>query len=346
MATDVHGSSKAGSWRRLVLGEFAIAIVPAAAFVLIVMWHNTSVFGRDVSGQASSVAMYQRLLSMDRFDAVESDALNEIRTVIAEAKRRGDMAPHFDHTQWGPVWRAYESVHGMSFAESSRVMARAVPEIIRENRTAFVENTARFAFWMLMMPDAYYRFQPGGAPGWTSETGESKRDQSADILDIGTYRPMLGPWLDPYAQYLPLRTDIRATTPLWTGVAQWFRKTIDRGPSILGVADSPYEAFMWFCLISVAATWWTPVRWTWALVTLLILVHILVSAVLAGPAARYAAPMKPLFHTFTAFFLITTGVHLGHVARRVVGAVRRAIFPGFSELRHPHAGQDSPVAGR
>ena len=290
--------------------------------------------------------MYQRLLSMDRFDAVESDALNEIRTVIAEAKRRGDMAPHFDHTQWGPVWQAYEVVHGMSFAESSRVMARAVPEIIRENRTAFVENTARYAFWMLMMPDAYYRFQPGGAPGWTSETGESKRDQSADILDIGTYRPMLGPWLDPFAQYLPLRTDVCATTPLWTGLAQWFRNNIDRGPSIPGVTDSPYEAFMWFCLISVVATWWTRARSTWALIALLLLVHILVSAVLAGPAARYAAPVKPLLHTFTAFFLITTVVHLGDAARRVAVAGCRAIFPGSSELRNPHAGQNRTVAGR
>lgn len=287
-------------WLRPATSQAALACAPAAAIVAAMMSFNTSIHGTNISGLTSGLSMYQRLLTFDRFDSTKSEALNDIRKTLAEAKRRGAIGPQFDHTQWGPVWKAYEAVHGLSFGESGKIMARAANDLLRENRAAYFDHSVRSAYWTLMRPDATYRFQPGGAPGWVNEAGECKREQSAAIFDIGTYRPMLGQWLDPYEHYLPLETSVRTTTPLWTGIARWFHRNVETGPPLIGFTDTLYQEFVWLCLLGIGLSLLTRERMTWMLIAGVFLLHVAVFAILAAPSPRYIVPLHPLLLSFAA----------------------------------------------
>ena len=288
------------TWLRPATGQAALACVPGAAIVLCLMSYNASVHGTDISGLTSGLSMYQRLLTFDRFDSTKSEALVDIRKTVAEAKRRGALGAQFDHTQWGPVWQAYEVIHGLSFGESGEIMTRAANDLIRENRAAYLDHTARSAYWTLMRPDATYRFQPGGAPGSVNAVGECKRDQSAEIFDIGTYRPMLGQWLDPYEYYLPLKTTARATTPLWTGITRWFHRHVEIGAPLLGLTDTLYQEFVWLCLMGIGLSLLTRDRMTWLLIAGVFILHVAVFAILAAPSPRYIVPLHPLLFSFGA----------------------------------------------
>jgi len=285
----------------------ALAVVPALAVTAPGMVLNKAMHGGDLSTRCANLALYHRVLFMDRLDATKSESLNDIRAVVHDAVAQGALPADADYRLWGPVWKSYKAVRGASLAESSVIMGQAARDLIRENPLPTLERTLRYSFWMLMVPDAFYRFQPDGAPGIRAATGDCNRDPNAELFDIATYEPMLRRWIDPYQEYLPLRSDTRFATPMWSDLATWFHRHVEKGPSVLGLGDSPYEDFTWLCLIGVVGSLLTRRRTTWLLVTAVVVLQIGVSAFLAGPTPRYAVPVKPLLLLYAALPVLIPG---------------------------------------
>ena len=276
----------------------AYAVAPAFAVVLPCMIQNQLIHGGDLSTRCADLALYFRIVYMDKLDSTRSEALNEIRSVVAEARDKRLIADNADYRLWGPVWQAYEKTRGVGLADSSRTMGRAARDLIREQPLAVLDGTIRYSLWMILVPDGFYRFHPGGSPGMRTADGECRRDPNAAILAADTYEPMMRPWTKPYEHYLPLRAESTTITPLWSGLARWFHTHIENGPSILRIGDSPYEAFGWLCIAGMLASLFLPQRGCWLIVIAAIGLQVVVSAFLAGPTPRYAVPVRPLLLLF------------------------------------------------
>lgn len=314
---------------------FAMAVAPAFIVTVPGMIQNKLNHGGDLSAQCANLAIYYRAVCMDKLDSRHSPALDDVRNTVHEAVALGHLPPHVDHTQWGHVWKAYESVHGMKLSEASMVMGQAARDLIREHRGATMKRTVKYVYWMLMVPDSFYRFHPGGARGLFNEQGDSIRDPAAEIFSTATYEPMLRRWTGPYESYLHLQSgaatgpisDVGLDTgtpgqrpvqtggagvgdagltrampagPLWTAINRWFYRNIEKGPAVGGPVDSPYEAFTWICLLCAAGSLLTRNRGAWFLIIAVIALQIGISAILAGPTPRYAVPVKPLLVLFPA----------------------------------------------
>jgi hypothetical protein len=297
-----------GRWFRRAAMAAMIALAPAFAVTLPGIIQNKIVHGGDLSRRCANLALYYRVVCMDKLDSRNSAALNDIRGVVAQAVAQGSLPPGTDHQQWGHVWKAYESVRGAGLAEASEMMGRAARDLIREFPGRAAALSIKYCYWILMVPDSFYRFQPGGAPGQITAEGESIRDAAAEIYSAQTYEPMMRRWTGPYEGYLHLQSQRPAgrfprlqagATALWTGINRWFYRHIEKGEPVL-LLDSPYEAFTALCLVCGVASLATRRRWTWMLVLSLIALQIGVSAVLAGPTPRYAVPVKPLILLFPA----------------------------------------------
>ena len=299
--------------RRAAMG-CVLAVAPAFAVTLPGTIQNKLIHGGDLSSRCANLALYFRVLYMDKLDSQRSQSLADIRSVVNEAIARGALPDNADYRLWGPVWKAYQSVRGVGLAESSEIMGQAARDLIREHWSATLDKTIRYSLWMVLVPDGFYRFHPGGAPGIRNPAGECVRDPSADILASDTYEPMLRHWTDPYRHYLPLRSDTTALTAPWRGIAQWFYHNIEKGPSILGVGDSPYEAFGWICLLGMAASLFLRNRSTWLLVVGVIALQVVVSAFLAGPTPRYAVPVRPLLLLFPVVVVLAPISLVRHLA--------------------------------
>jgi hypothetical protein len=87
----------------------------------------------------------------------------------------------------------------------------------------------------------------------------------------------------------------------------WAYRNIQMGPSIAGIGDSPYEAFIWLCLLCVLGSLFTRNRATWLLVAGLVGIQVVVSAFLAGSTARYAVPVRPVLFLFPSLLVIVPG---------------------------------------
>jgi hypothetical protein len=317
-------------WRRLAAG-LALAVAPALAVTLPLAAMNRAIHGVDLPAPCATLALYLRLLTMDGFDSADSEALTDIRAVVHEAIERGDLPPDANWREWGPVWHAYEKVRNVPLTQSSVIMADACRDLIRENPQATMANTIRYAYWLLMVPDSFYRFHPGGAPGTVSPTGESKRNATADIFDVATYEPMMRPWVDPYEHYLTLSGAPGPATPLVRGIARWFHRRVEKGPPLVGLGDSPYEEFGWLCLIGVVLSLLTRERTTWLLVTAVILCQLVPSAFFGGPTpARYAVPVKPLMLLYGTLLVIGLFRSLAGVIRVIKLVPKRRV--GFGSL--------------
>ena len=252
-------------WSRATAG-LVLALTPALGVMLPVAAFNMAVHGTALPAPCGTLALYLRLLTMDRLDSTSSEALTDIRAVVNEAIERGHLSPHADWREWGPVWQAYETVRGVPLTQSSAIMADACRDLIRENPRATLENTIRYSYWLLMVPDSFYRFHPGGAPGVIRPTGECGRNTTAEIFDVRTYEPMMRPWVDPYSHYIALSGVPKPSTPMWRGFARWFYRHVENGRPLLGMGDSLYEQFTWLCLMGIALTLLTRERATWLLV--------------------------------------------------------------------------------
>lgn len=302
-------------------GRLGWAVAPAFAIVLPCMAQNQMIHGGDLSTRCADLALYFRIVYMDKLDSQDSAALNDIRSVVLQARDQGLTVSNADYRLWGPVWQAYEKVRGVGLADSSRIMGRAARDLIKEHPIAVAAGTVKYSLWMILVPDGFYRFHPGGAPGIQTADGECRRDPEAAILAANTYEPMMRPWTGPYAHYLPLRSEPTVLTPLWSGLARWFYHEMEKGPS-LGIGDSPYEFFGWVCFLGMAVAMFHPNRGCWLIVIAAIGLQIVVSAFLAGPTPRYAVPVRPLLVLFPVvpFLLIAQLVRRGgEVAAASVG---------------------------
>ena len=94
------------------------------------------------------------------------------------------------------------------------------------------------------------------------------------------------PWTRRYEHYLPLRAKATTIKPLWSGLAGWFYTHVEKGSSILGIGDSPYEAFGWLCIAGMMASLFLPHRGCWLIIIAAIGLQVVVSAFLAGPTPR------------------------------------------------------------
>lgn len=283
---------------RNISRRIIFATAPACFVVLPCMAQNQLIHGGDLSTRCADLALYFRIVYMDKLDSNSSAALNDIRTVVQEARDKGLIIPDADYRLWGPVWQAYEKVRGVGLADSSRIMGRAARDLIAEHPTAVALGTVRYSFWMILVPDGFYRFHPDGAPGIQLDNGECRRDPNAAILASNTYEPMMRPWTKPYEHYLPLRSDATSLTPLWSGLSRWFYQNIEKGPSLMGIGDSPYEFFGWICFLGMALAMFLPSRGCWMIIIAAIAMQVVVSAFLAGPTPRYAVPVRPLLVLF------------------------------------------------
>ncbi len=301
------------------------AIAPAFVVAAPAMLQNKLIHGGDLSSRCANLALYFRVFEMDKLDSDKSAALTDIRSVVREAVSRGVVPRDANWRVWGPVWQAYSAVRGAGLAESSEIMGQAARDLIREYPLATLDKTTRYSFWMVLVPDGFYRFHPGGAPGLINAAGESVRDPQADILASNTYEPMLRRWIDPWQHYLPLQSEPTPLTSIWSGAAGWFRRHIEKGPSILGVGDSPYEAFGWLCLFGMAAACFAPRRSTWMLIIGVIAFQVVVSAFLAGPTPRYAVPVRPLLLLFPAVAILVPWRLARHLFARRSSLGRHAV---------------------
>ncbi len=318
-----HLHSSVSVFRRFSVSAF-LAIAPAFAIVLPCMIQNQLLHGGDLSTRCADLALYFRIVNMDKLDSNDSAALNDIRAVVNEARNKGLIAENADYRLWGPVWQAYEKSRGVELADSSRIMGRAARDLIAQHPVAVLGGTIRYSLWMILVPDGFYRFHPGGAPGVRTTDGECRRDPKAAILDASTYEPMMRPWIKPYEHYLPLRSDSTSLTSFWSGLTQKFYTTIEKGPSLLGIGDTPYEAFGWLCIAGMCASLFMPNRGCWLIVVAAIGLQVVVSAFLAGPTPRYAVPVRPLLLLFPAIPFVVAIAFAKCLFRRVMQFPRNA----------------------
>jgi hypothetical protein len=245
--------------------------------------------------------LYLRAVNFDNLDSPDSEAMNDIHTVLAEGIAQGHLPPDATFRDRATVIKAYEDVRGVPFAASSGIMGAAARDIMTENRAAIALNTFKYAYWMLLSPDPVYRFQPGESPGINGQ-----KDTSAVLFDVGTYAFGEGSWehvLKDYRHHLPLSAEPRAATPLGSAAARAFHRVVDRGAPLFGVLDSRYEQWMVFTGVAGLITLLTRRRTEWLVIATIIAMHVLASAFLGGPQTRYVLPIRTLVLMYAAFGL-------------------------------------------
>ncbi|MCH8113595.1 MAG: oligosaccharide flippase family protein [Proteobacteria bacterium] len=206
--------------------------------------------------------------------------------------------------------------------ELQRIATKAARGALGTDPIDLALRTGQYCGWMLLSPDSSYRYLPGGTKG---EHG--KRAQHAEVFDSGLYLDPLEPYLRPHIEYLPLANEPGATTPLWTLIVRWFYRHIERGPSILGLGDSPYEAFVLICVLGGFYSLLTRERATWAVVGAVVAVQIIPSAFLAGVGPRYGVPTQLAMKLFAS-------VLLAHLAQSVWVASKHVVARFLYLLRH------------
>lgn len=107
-------------------------------------------------------------------------------------------------------------------------------------------------------------------------------------------------------------------TPVWTAIARWFYKHVDQGPPIIGLADTPYEEFVWLCIIGGMYSLLTRERIAWLVVGGVVFLQIFVNSLLAATQPRYAIPTQPLMYLYAALLLVAV--------IRTVGMAIRACY--------------------
>ncbi len=301
----ISRSSRVPPWCRIAGMELGLAVVPALIAVTPLIVLNAYHHGSGLTGTYANLALYHRLAAMDGLETPQSAAFSDIRTVVEEAMTREEIPAYANYRHWSSVWHAYQAVRQKSLVESAAIMGQANRDLIHEHIGFVFKNTVRYAYWMVMVPDSFYRFQPGGAPGVQTTKGEYVREARATIFDVATYTKLVEPWITPHAKYVTLQSDPTYASPAWRAIAEWFYVNIEAGPSVLGIVDSPYEEFGWLCIIGMIAVLGTRERFAWLVIAGVIFLQIVPSAFLAGPTPRYAIPIKPLMILYGAYVVVT-----------------------------------------
>jgi hypothetical protein len=156
-----------------------------------------------------------------------------------------------------------------------------------------------------LTPDSSYRFVPGGAQAIESSDGLWKRDSNAELFDCATYEPMMRPLIGDYQRFLPLQSEPRIVTPLWTWIVRAFHFL---APSRIGDQRrlvTPFEAFVLFCIAGWIVVLGARHKAGW-LVASAMTFQVLGSAFLVGPVPRYAIPIQPLLAVGGAYLAVTS----------------------------------------
>lgn len=288
--------------QQLILGWTASSL-PVMLLVAPWMINNAITHHSLQATRCLDYMYYLRAATFDGLDSTRSESMLEIHRVIDEAIRKGDLAENADYRDRRTVMDAYQSVYDTTFAESSAILGRAGRDLMFEYPGTIFINTFKYAAWLILAPDPVYRFQPGGVPGVNGH-----RVQDAAIFDIGTYAFGEGSWervLKDYRHYLPLKTETKPYTPLWTNITRWFYERIENGGKVFGLLDSPYEVVMVLCLLGGLFTLYSMQRENWFVLLTVLALHVLISAFLSGPQTRYAVVIKPILLIFLAFMVVS-----------------------------------------
>ena len=282
--------------RRQAVTHLLLAVVPGV--VCMVAWQSHLVAVHQTSrawGCFSGIVLYHRAVAVEKLDAPTSEALARTKLVVAKAKAEGLIHPGIDNTRWYTVWQALHDVEGMTLPEAGVVMAEAGRDVIAAHPGLLARRTLKHLARTLLMPEGSYRYVPGGVPGdgW-------KQAKDADLLEASMFESLLRPRIEPYNHYIPLKSEPGPTTPVWSAVARWYYRNIECGRSILGIGDTPYEAFVYLCMMGGLLSLTTRQRMTWLLLALVIASQVVPSAVLAGTISRYGVPTHPLMKAFAA----------------------------------------------
>ncbi|MCK4658876.1 MAG: glycosyltransferase family 39 protein [Phycisphaerae bacterium] len=288
--------------RRSPVG-LAVALVPALLVVTPWMVAYTAQHESLYAARHLDYMLYLRPVLYEGLDSTQSEAMADIHRVFEEGKADGKLPPDADFRCLEMVTLAYRVVRGESFERSSAIVGQAARDLILENPGVIALGTLKHAAWILLNPDAVYRFQPGGAPG-----RQGKRDTRADIYDIGTYEVGPRSWefvLRDHRRYLPLETKPRAATPFYTAVARWFHEHIENGAPLIGLRDSLYEELVLICVLGGMLSLLIENRTSWAVVAMVVVLHVLVVSFIGGPHTRHAMPVKPLLLLYAGLLIAT-----------------------------------------
>lgn len=342
-ATPLRRWAVATFLRRGAMGKIC-ATAPALA--LAAPWMIISSLTHD-SLQATrclDYVLYLRAATFDGLDSDKSEALADIKQTIVRAKAIGAVPDDADYRDRATVMDAYRVVHGAPIAESTAIMGRAARDLMRENVGSLITGTFKYSAWMLLAPDSVYRFQPGGAPGVGG-----RRNKDAVIFDSGTYAFGPGSWepeLSKYAHHLPLRSDERAATPLWSAIAQTYYQLVEKTRPPLGLGDTMYEPWTALFVIGALISLILPKRYgrsgsrgAWLVIAAVVCLHVLVSAFLSGPQTRYALPIKGLL-------MLYTSVALWVPLRSVLSLIRRYARADEAVAVHRHERLAVGLTGR
>lgn len=307
----------ASTGRYRVAFAFAASTLPALTLIGPWMVQNQIVHETQSFTCCLDFALYNRAVYVERPESAGNPALSDIRQVVNEAKDTNGLDERADDGLAWTVWRAYRTVRGQPLKETSTILGQAARDALGADPIDLALRTGRYCVWMLLTPDSTYRYLPGGTKG---EHG--KKPLHAEVFDSGLYLDPFEPHLRPHIEYLPLANEPGASTPLWTLIVRWFYRHIERGPSILGLGDSTYEAFVLICVLGGFYSLLTRERATWAVLGAVVAVQIIPSAFIVGVGPRYAVPTQLVMKLFASVLLTHLAQSVWLVSKCVVARAR------------------------
>ena len=322
------GLTSARSLRRCTAAA-ALAVLPPMLLALPVMFNNYRTTGHFRMTCQGSQVLFYRAVKVERLHSPHSEALAKLRAALKQAKADGLLSPTVELREHYVINFAYRSVHGTSWFEAADVMNEAAMDLILDNKALILSHGVRHAYRSFIIPDPYYRVGLG-VPQDELFDLEAARAQMSSLVGRET--------LD---KYLPSPAQGPPASHFWSGWMRGHRRVVERGPSLTGVLDHPYEEFMWFCLLGGVASLAMPNRVTWLIPAMVIFLHIFISANLGGTIPRYAIPVHPFIFLFGAF--ACTGVvracvtgftfAAGLLARRLKLSWQGSILAGATDGR-------------
>ncbi|MFQ5415012.1 MAG: hypothetical protein ACE5E6_11190, partial [Phycisphaerae bacterium] len=298
-----------------VVARVVCSLGPAAAVLVPVALHQYDTFGYFQVTAMGHVAPFYRAVHVEHLGVADSEALTRVEQWVTDARRAGAIPWEAGDQSVHTVLKACTATRGFTVSECYRIMGRAGWDILRGHPGRILRGSAVTAYRMFVMPDRAYRIVPGGAPG---EAGRFARQ--AVMLSPDTYTPHVVDRVGSARMNRYMRVSGRAggASDLWTGFARWYHATMERGRPMLGVADSPYEAFALMSVLGFGAGMvFGRHRAGWMILAAVVAYHVGVSSLIGSLEPRFVIPLHPVLHVAQGFFL----VGVARWARRVVGMI-------------------------
>ncbi len=282
------------------------ATLPGVIIVLPAAVHNYRIhgfFGLSVAGRA---CLYIRAVFAENLDSPTSPAMASIRSTFEEARRRGLIDETVSYRQAETVVDIYQQMHQTSLVDIAYLLERAGRDIMLQHPWLIMRRTFVHAYRTLLIPDALYRFQPGGSPG-----RDNRMREGAVTFAVDTYLPLVTrrAGAPVMSKYLPITNKPTILSSSWGRLTRWYHRRVERGPSLTGLADTPYEEFALLCILGGVVSLVSHNRAMWLLLGFIVTGHVMTTAFFQGTNPRYAVPLHPLLHVFGALSL-TTGVDM------------------------------------